>query len=511
MKYFAAIDVGSYQLEMKVYEISRGSGITEIDSVRYQLDLGTDSYARGKLSVSKVEELCHILNRFSDIMKGYKVDAYRAYGTSALREVDNHLVLLDQIRQRTGIEITLISNSEQRLLDHKAVAMKQPEFNRILENGTVIAAVGGGSIQLSLFENGSMTASQNMKLGILRLQDRISHLDASPAEYENLIDEMVASQLSVFRKLYSRDREYENLIVVDDYISPLMDHNAEEMGDRCISSGAAEQILERMRERTLFEISREMGIAEENVSLTFISAVLLNRICKKLGVQRIYVPGAVLCDGIAYEYAEAHRLLDQYHDFDQDIITEARAVSKRYMGSKKRGETLQQIALHIYDSMKKIHGLGKRERLLLQIATLLHDCGKYISLVNLGECSYNIILYTEIIGLSHREREIVANVVKYNHIDFDSEEVRNSSFYIDEEAFLVIAKLTAILKLANGLDRSHKQKFQDVSIVLKEDILQITVDADVDITLEKGLFGNRANFFEEVYSVKPVITQRKGR
>lgn len=143
----------------------------------------------------------------------------------------------------------------------------------------------------------------------------------------------------------------------------------------------------------------------------------------------------------------------------------------------------------------------------MRIATLLHDCGKYISLVNLGECSYNIIMSTEIIGLSHKEREIVANVVKYNHMDFNYAEVTGSGT-IDREAYLTIAKLTAILKVANGLDRSHKQKFKDVKATLKERELIITVDESVDITLEKGLFTKRSNFFEEVYSVRPVIRQR---
>ncbi len=79
---------------------------------------------------------------------------------------------------------------------------------------------------------------------------------------------------------------------------------------------------------------------------------------------------------------------------------------------------------------------------------------------------------------------------------------------IDRTAYLTIAKLTAILKIANGLDRSHKQKFKNVKTVLKEERLIITVDASVDITLEKGLFTRRADFFEEVYSVKPVIRQK---
>ena len=141
---------------------------------------------------------------------------------------------------------------------------------------------------------------------------------------------------------------------------------------------------------------------------------------------------------------------------------------------------------------------------------MLHDCGKYISMVNLGDCSYNIIMSTEIIGLSHMERMIVANVVRYNHEDFDY--FGSGSPYIDGfsmEDYLRVAKLTAILRVANGLDRTHKQKFKDVKVVIKDKELIINIDTREDITLEKGLFGNRAAFFEEVFGIKPVIRQKK--
>ena len=80
---------------------------------------------------------------------------------------------------------------------------------------------------------------------------------------------------------------------------------------------------------------------------------------------------------------------------------------------------------------------------------------------------------------------------------------------LDRESYIRIAKLTAILRLANGLDRSHKQKFKDVKISLKEDKLIFTVDTDEDITLERGLFDARASFFQEVYNVRPVIRQKR--
>ena len=80
---------------------------------------------------------------------------------------------------------------------------------------------------------------------------------------------------------------------------------------------------------------------------------------------------------------------------------------------------------------------------------------------------------------------------------------------LTEEAYLIIAKLTAILKVANGLDRSHKQKLKGVRATLKEEELVLTVDSQEDIVLEKGLFAKRANFFKEVYNIQPVIKQKR--
>ena len=74
---------------------------------------------------------------------------------------------------------------------------------------------------------------------------------------------------------------------------------------------------------------------------------------------------------------------------------------------------------------------------------------------------------------------------------------------------MTIVKLTAILQISNALDRSHKQKCRDIRATLKENQLVITVNTSEDLTLEKGLFDSRADFFEEVYSIRPVIRQKR--
>lgn len=507
MKTFAAIDVGSYELAMKIFEISAKDGLREIDHIRHRIDLGTDTFATGKISYDRVDELCRVLRDYRDIMKSYRVEDYTAYGTSAIRETQNTAIVLDQIAQRTGVHIEVLSNSEQRFLNYKAIASKG-RFHKVVEKGTAIVDIGGGSIQISLFDKDTLVTTQNMRLGVLRLQDQLGRLNISPRQHEVILDEMVSSQIAVFKKLHLKDRQIDNIIVVDDYISAIMGKNVAGLEEGSVETSAVEKFLERIRNKSNQQAAIALDMPEENIPLLYISGMLINRIAKVMDAKLIWAPGVTLCDGMAYEYGQKHKIIKEEHDFEQDIIACAQNISKRYMGSKRRGETLEKIAMTIFDSMRKVHGLGKRERLLLRIATLLHDCGKYISLVNLGECSYNIILSTEIIGLSHLEREIVANVVKYNHMDFSYREVMRQSDAIDREAYLTIAKLTAILKIANGLDRSHKQKFKDVKASLKERELVITVDASVDITLEKGLFTKRSDFFEEVYSIRPVIRQR---
>lgn len=510
VKTFAAIDVGSYELGMKIFEVSKTRGIREIDHIRHGIDMGTESYTTGKLSYERVDELCRVLREFTEIMKSYQVENYKAYGTSAIRETENTAILLDQIEQRTGIRIEVLSNSEQRFLDYKSIALQGEGFDKIIENGTAIVDIGGGSIQVSLFDHDTLVSTQNMKLGVLRLQERMTHLDASISQYETLIDELVDSQMVIYKKLYLRDREIKNIIVVDDYISALVKRKRI---NNETSGYAGKEMLRRFidtcRMKGMVELAGNLDMPEENMPILYISLLLLRQIMDIMGAEVIWAPGVTLCDGIVYEYAEKNKIVTSAHDFEQDIIACAQNISKRYRGSKKRSETLEQIALTIFDSMRRVHGLGKRERLLLQLSTILHDCGKYISMANLGECSYSIIMATEIIGLSHTEREIVANVVKYNHLEFDYYEMMGRFTTLDRLSYLKIAKLTAILRVANGLDRSHKQKFKNVKTSLKDDQLIVTVDTNEDITLERGLFGARAGFFEEVFSVRPVIRQKR--
>lgn len=501
VKIFAAIDVGSYELAMKIFQFSAKGGMKEIDHIRHRIELGTDTYNTGKISHERVEELCAVLGEFAQIMQSYHVDAYRAYATSAVRETVNAPILLEQIKLRTGLKVEVLSNSEQRFMHYKAVASRGEQFSRFIGEGAAVVDIGGGSIQISLFDKDSLVTTQNIRLGILRMREMLMDLKPRTNHYEQLLEELADNQLSVFKRLYLKDKKIASIIIVDDYISHIMQKLGK--GQQVISADQFHAFVDEMQKMGAEKCAASLGIAQESASLLLPSAVLVRRILKVTKAVNIWAPGVSLADGIAYEYGETEKYIRNRHDFENDIIACAVNMSKRYQGDRERNSLLEDVSVQLFDHTKKVHGMGSRERLLLRIAALLNDCGRYVSLEAAAECGYSIIMATEMIGLSHAEREIVANLVRFNKADFDY------TANPDPESRLRIAKLTAIFRVADGICRSCRTKVRKIKLATKNEELLITVDADEEITLEKGFFGRKASMFEEVFGIRPVLKQKK--
>lgn len=519
---FGAIDVGSHEMELKIFELSKKNGIRQVDDIIHLIDLGTDTYNDGKISFAHVAEVKRILLDFKRIMDGYGVRDYQAYGTSAFRDMDNATLVLRQIEQETGIHVGVLANSEQRFLDYKSIASKGEEFNRVIEKGTAIVDVGGGSIQISLFAKDRLVLTQNMELGTLRLNDLLVRIGAGSHKTKALVEEMVESQLHVFEKLYLQNIKIRNIIVVDDYISEVVrkqvfdfqskmtdtPEKAKRTGE-FIAVSDFRKFMTELEKYNRPDLADKLGIEEDNVPLLRISAIMMRCIADRMKAEMFWFPCVTLCDGIVYEFAEKRKYLKAPHDFEQDIIACAEQISRRYRGSEDRSRTIGAIALKIFESTRKLHGMGNRERLLLEIASTLYDCGKYISMTNFSECAYNIIKSTEIIGISKIEQEIVACVVRFNQEKYSYNKLLAEESTLAEEDLLTIARLTAILRVANALDRSHRRKFGELQIRNQDRNMVIMVETGEDISLEKGLFKKRADFFEEVFGIRPVIKQKK--
>lgn len=503
---FAAIDIGSSCMEMVIYEISRENGIKKIDHVKYNFELGRNTYEAKEVDFEDVEKMCDILYGFSEIMKDYCIDDYRAFATSALREARNAFRVLDRIKVRTGLDVEILSNSEQRFIMYKALAAKDDKFNKIIEKSTALVDVGAGSAQVSIFDNGTLVTTQNIRLGAMRISSMMSALSQNIVNYVDIMKEYIDNDMVTLNEIFLKSKKIHNIIFVGDCV-PCYARVKEIFDDgEYTTRYRFRNFFDRIYHENNEQIAKLMDIPENQAKLILPSTMVYTKMLDFTKAEEIWMPQVNLCDGMAVEHAQKTKRLELGHDFKADILAAAKTISKRYSIRSEHVSLVEKNALLIFDSIRKYHGLSERERFLLQIACILHDCGQYINMLNPEQCSYSIIMSTEIIGLSHKEREIIANVVKYNTMTFDADDALKS---FDRKDYLTIAKLTAILRVSNSLDRGHRQKFKDIKVSVTDNMLVITAYTFEDITLEKTYFTERVEFFEEVYGLKPVIKQNR--
>ena len=504
---FAAIDIGSYEVSMKIFEMSRRIGFREINDVRYQLELGRGTYAAGRLEMETVDELCEILNDFKRMMADFGVESWRACATSSLRELKNPTIILEQIYQRTGIRVEILSNAEQHFLGYKSIAAIESGFKKAIQKGTAILDIGGGNLQVSLFDKDALVLTQSIRMGSLRIRQRLKDLEKTTPHYDRLVEEFIRNDLMSFQRLYLKDKEISNLILMGDFLTDTIFQD--KSGENIITKTEFLKKYDSIVNMSDYDLADSMGLEPEYASLIIPNMVIIRNFIELFQAEALWIPGVSLLDGIAYDYAEKNKYLKSAHNFENDILVASRNIARRYSSGKDHLTGTCDLALDIFDSTKKIHGMGKRERLLLQISVLLHDCGKYISMTDVAEYSYQIIMATEIIGLSTEERQVIASVVRYNTKEFGCYEEINRETAMSREEYLLTAKLAAILRLANAMDRSHYQKVKGIKAVLKERELQLVVDSDQDISLELGLLKDKVQFFEEVFGIRLVLKRKR--
>lgn len=228
VKLFASILVGSTETEMKLYELSPRKGMKQLSCLNRRIDLGSDAYGKGVLSTQKVELLIETLKSFKKTMDGFHVDGYRMVATSSIRELKTALITKDYIEKQTGLKLTILSNSEQRFLDYKSIALDTDSFEEVIRTGTAIVDIGGNSLQISVFDKDKLITTQNIRVGKISTREQFYPMARNNEHYEQLVLDLMQHELDGFSKLYQKDRQITTLIATNRELQELFRPIAEE-------------------------------------------------------------------------------------------------------------------------------------------------------------------------------------------------------------------------------------------------------------------------------------------
>jgi exopolyphosphatase/guanosine-5'-triphosphate,3'-diphosphate pyrophosphatase len=379
----------------------------------------------------------------------------------------------------------------------------------VIKKGTAIVNIGGNSLQISVFDKDKLITTQNIRIGKITTRNRYFPLARNYEHFEKILRELLSHEIAGFEKLYQKDRQIRTLIATNKELQLLFRSLYPLRENLIITKEELEDACRRFVPMAPDMLAKTCSIPTEFAMFVAPSVIICLFLLEHFESESVWVPEVSIGDGLAYDYAFQNKAIKSAHAFDEDIIAAARNIAKRYKSNQAHIRNVEELSLTIFDKTRKLHMLGKRERLLLQISAILHNCGKYISLTDVADCAYNILMTTEIIGLNHAERQIVANVVRFNTSSFRSYDELAAASSVSREEYLVIAKLTAILQAANSLDRSHHQRVKEVNVLARGKELVLSVACNEDLTLEKGTLEREDSLFEEVFHLKRVLHQKR--
>jgi exopolyphosphatase/guanosine-5'-triphosphate,3'-diphosphate pyrophosphatase len=357
-------------------------------------------------------------------------------------------------------------------------------------------------------EDGRIPYTQNIKVGSLRISELFGDIQEYSSEFYVILEEYLQSFTDSLAGAIPGNIKH--LVVCGTEISSVAElTHAEKHGMFLhIAKDGFLNLYSDIKLKTTDRTATDYRLSIEKAEVLLPAMCIFNNLLKLTQAEKIIATEATLSDAILYEMLCPAEFSQLNADFSQNTLLCAQALARKCRAMEAHYKHVESFAVRMFDKLKKLHGLGPRERLLLQVAAILHDCGKFVNIRGHNKYSYEIIMGTDIVGLNQLETELVANLALYHSAATPSLGDENYR-RLDLNNRLLVSKLTAILRIAEALDQSHMQKFSDMDVKLTDSEMLISVATDKNIDLELWSFRDKGGLFEEVYGIKAVIKQKK--
>ena len=275
--------------------------------------------------------------------------------------------------------------------------------------------------------------------------------------------------------------------------------------DRFVTLEELEELIERLDRMSYEERMQKLKLRPDRADVILPASIVLHLIANQAGVKQIAIPNVGLKDGILLDIAEdlSKSLRPQRRE---QVWESALHMGRKYKFDEKHARLTAKLAACLFEQSKPLHHLNGDNQLLLEVGALLHDIGHFVNTVDHDKHGYYLLNNHHLIGLTLREQNIVANLVRYHRKQSPSTDDENVKS-LPQKDRLIVTKLCALLRLADSIDISHTGQITDVSLMETKSGWRMKISGKSDLMLENWAFEKRKSLFQEVFGVNLEIDE----
>ncbi|MGE0452387.1 MAG: HD domain-containing protein [Vicinamibacteria bacterium] len=505
----AAVDMGASAIRLVVAEAPPGEPLRILEEASRGVLLGKDTFTRGRFEAATIEATLKAMAGFRRIMDTYGVVRYRAVATSAVREAQNRETFLDRVRLRTGIDVEIIDGSEENRLTYLAVREALRGHPALEGADGLMVALGGGSADLSYLRKGEPIHSGTYALGSIRMQQNLLSWSGSLEQQNRLLRRHVHNVVSdIRREMPLREARHFIALGADARFAAsraLGEQAPDDPGPRVVPAPAFVAVCDELATLDSEQLVRRYHLPQADAE-TLVPALLAYReLLLETQAETVTVPEASLRLGLLLDLTRGEDGVD-FEALRRQVLASALVLGERYHADPAHAKNVAYLATRLFDELKPEHGLGDRERLLLEVSALLHDVGIHVSLRGHHKHSQYLLSVSEIFGLTRDDLAVVSNVARY-HRRGTPQKSHLPYMSLDSDTRVVVNKLAAILRFTNALDADHLQKIRDLKVADEQGAMAVVLDGGGDLTMERLAAQSRADMMADVFGRRVVLRE----
>jgi exopolyphosphatase / guanosine-5'-triphosphate,3'-diphosphate pyrophosphatase len=477
----AAIDVGTNAVRLELARPLPDGSLELLHQERDPLRPGEGVFRTGIISREVADRLMSTLRRYGALCHRFHARV-RAVATSAVREARNREEIVERAHRETGLQLEVVSGREEARLICLGVLQGKPAHVRSL-----VIDIGGGSTEIASAVGDRPKNLYSVAIGAVRLGElfptgsrvRSDQLSLMRSFAEEAFRDALPHKLAGSR----------NVLGSSGTIQAVVNFAG---GTSQATTRQISRAVDRLKDMSLEE--RRQRFDSRRAEIVVGGAVILEAVMRHAGLEAISAVDRGLRDGLLIDLHRKSRAVGGDHSLHDAAL----ALGQRFGFDEPHGRHTAKLALMLFDGLAPLHNLPAAVRPLLEVAALLHDIGNAVSYQRHHKHSFYLIQNADLPGLTDRERDLVARVVRF-HRRTPPERSHADLAELSLADYQLIRKLSTLLRLADSFDRSHHQPVRKLRFQTTRGAVSIRLRARAPADLELWDAQNEAALFQRVF------------